>query len=98
MEIIIPIYWQEPKNKIHLRTISKCDLNGDRWTGALAQLVEQWTENPCVPGSIPGGTTRKMKSSSRKTWAFLFYRIPKTQYIFQKLHDTIGFSSMLLLA
>tara|TARA_B100001094_G_scaffold280050_1_gene290593 strand:+ start:2968 stop:3093 length:126 start_codon:yes stop_codon:yes gene_type:complete len=25
--------------------------------GALAQLVEQWTENPCVPGSIPGGTT-----------------------------------------
>jgi hypothetical protein len=27
--------------------------------GALAQLVEQWTENPCVPGSIPGGTTNK---------------------------------------
>ncbi len=25
--------------------------------GAIAQLVEQWTENPCVPGSIPGGTT-----------------------------------------
>lgn len=21
--------------------------------GALAQLVEQWTENPCVGGSIP---------------------------------------------
>ena len=28
-------------------------------TGALAQLVEQRTENPCVPGSIPGGTTTK---------------------------------------
>ncbi len=28
-------------------------------TGALAQLVEQRTENPCVPGSIPGGTTFK---------------------------------------
>lgn len=27
--------------------------------GALAQLVEQRTENPCVPGSIPGGTTTK---------------------------------------
>ena len=27
--------------------------------GTLAQLVEQWTENPCVPGSIPGGTTEK---------------------------------------
>ena len=25
--------------------------------GALAQLVEQRTENPCVPSSILGGTT-----------------------------------------
>ena len=29
------------------------------WRGTLAQLVEQRTENPCVPGSIPGGTTEK---------------------------------------
>ena len=29
---------------------------------ALAQLVEQWIENPCVPSSIlGGGTTRKIK-------------------------------------
>ena len=28
--------------------------------GAIAQLVEQRTENPCVPGSIPGGTTTKI--------------------------------------
>ena len=28
--------------------------------GSLAQLVEQWTENPCVPGSNPGGTTFKV--------------------------------------
>ena len=28
-----------------------------RTAGAIAQLVEQRTENPCVPGSIPGGTT-----------------------------------------
>ncbi len=27
--------------------------------GAIAQLVEQRTENPCVPGSIPGGTTEE---------------------------------------
>ena len=26
--------------------------------GAIAQLVEQRTENPCVPSSILGGTTR----------------------------------------
>ncbi len=28
-------------------------------TGTIAQLVEQRTENPCVAGSIPAGTTRK---------------------------------------
>ena len=31
------------------------------WRGTLAQLVEQRTENPCVPGSIPGGTTFKVQ-------------------------------------
>ena len=38
--------------------------------GALAQLVEQWTENPCVPGSIPGGTT--LKKTSAFVEVFLF--------------------------
>ena len=33
--------------------------------GAIAQSVEQWTENPCVPGSIPGGTT-SLKHKTRK--------------------------------
>ena len=28
--------------------------------GTIAQLVEQRTENPCVPGSIPGGTTKRI--------------------------------------
>ena len=32
--------------------------------GAIAQMVEQRTENPCVPGSIPGGTT--LKKSKRQ--------------------------------
>ena len=31
----------------------------EKINGAIAQLVEQRTENPCVPGSIPGGTTKK---------------------------------------
>ncbi len=35
-------------------TLSRLRLFAD---GAIAQLVEQRTENPCVPGSIPGGTT-----------------------------------------
>ena len=30
--------------------------------GAIAQLVEQRTENPCVPSSILGGTTEKRLS------------------------------------
>ena len=36
--------------------------------GAIAQLVEQRTENPCVPGSIPGGTTlnKHTKSGNNK--------------------------------
>ena len=37
--------------------------------GAIAQLVEQRTENPCVPGSIPGGTTTK-RSYSYKSDSF----------------------------
>ena len=39
--------------------------------GAIAQLVEQRTENPCVPGSIPGGTTFFMLNMVKilaKTW------------------------------
>ena len=31
--------------------------------GVIAQLVEQRTENPCVPGSIPGDTTLKIPQS-----------------------------------
>jgi hypothetical protein len=29
-------------------------------------MVEQWTENPCVPGSIPGGTTLKIRNKPDK--------------------------------
>ena len=37
--------------------------NAKTTKGAIAQLVEQRTENPCVPGSIPGGTTSKKEKS-----------------------------------
>ena len=36
-------------------------LDGFTSDGAVAQLVEQRTENPCVPGSSPGGATKKQK-------------------------------------
>ena len=38
---------------------------------ALAQLVEQRTENPCVPGSIPGGGSQ----SSLKCKGFFFLTV-----------------------
>jgi hypothetical protein len=31
--------------------------NPKREVGTVAQSVEQWTENPCVAGSIPAHTT-----------------------------------------
>ena len=40
-----------------LRKQAQMFLNIAKYDGAIAQLVEQRTENPCVPGSIPGGTT-----------------------------------------
>ena len=34
-------------------------------SGTIAQLVEQRIENPCVPGSNPGGTTTKEAAAQR---------------------------------
>jgi hypothetical protein len=43
------------------RQIGDCN----KQTGTIAQLVEQRTENPCVAGSIPAGTTEKSDKLSR---------------------------------
>ena len=45
-------------------------LHTDTKNGALAQLVEHRTENPCVPGSIPGGTTKKTLIFRNEGWRF----------------------------
>ena len=43
--------------------------------GTLAQQVEQRTENPCVLGSIPRGTTNKKRySSDKRRIAFFVWR------------------------
>ncbi len=42
--------------------------------GAIAQLVEQRTENPCVPGSIPGGTTAKRGFYQNDKNLFLYFQ------------------------
>lgn len=41
--------------------------------GALAQLVEHRTENPGVPGSIPGGTTNLKKKPVASDSLRVFY-------------------------
>ena len=45
----------------------------EKKVGALAQSVEQQTENLCVPGSIPGGTTQKSESGERKRFESRFF-------------------------
>ena len=49
----VTLFWRITKMRIYLQPL---------WRGTLAQLVEQRTENPCVPGSIPGGTTFKTRN------------------------------------
>ena len=48
--------------------------------GAIAQLVEQRTENPCVPGSIPGGTTLNKQNPDfvSKSGFFVFIKHTKS--------------------
>ncbi len=41
--------------------------------GAIAQLVEQRTENPCVPSSILGGTTKKRLLRASFSLSFTFH-------------------------
>ena len=43
----------------------------EMYVGAVAQLVEQWTENPCVAGSIPAHTTA-LKMPWQRCRGFLF--------------------------
>ena len=51
--------------------------------GSVAQLVEQWTENPCVGGSIPPRTTFNLKPcSTERGFLFLdFNRIPVHDFV-----------------
>ena len=39
----------------------------------IAQLVEQWTENPCVAGSTPARTTKAVKLRSDSVYRFFIF-------------------------
>ena len=47
--------------------------------GAIAQLVEQRTENPCVPRSIRGGTTENQAVITEVITAFILSTQKKHQ-------------------
>ncbi len=51
--------------------------------GAIAQLVEQRTENPCVPSSILGGTTRNPRRCILRGFVVLL-RHEHTQFLAQR--------------
>ena len=53
------------KKKLHLQS--------QTGTGALAQSVEQRTENPCVAGSIPAGTTTKTFPKIGRVFLFNYF-------------------------
>ena len=54
--------------------------------GALAQSVEQRTENPCVAGSIPAGTTFQSLSEMK---GFLVFKVEnRSEYFF---NSVLGF-------
>ena len=67
------------RNSLQFKKVSLPLQPQTRNNGAIAQLVEQRTENPCVPGSIPGGTTFKrliIKQLLIRVAAFFFIYYP----------------------
>ncbi len=57
--------------------------------GAIAQLVEHRTENPCVPGSIPGGTTLKEISQVYTCEIFVFLFVVLPLYIRKRIWNIV---------
>ena len=64
------------RNSLQFKKVSLPLQPQTRNNGAIAQLVEQRTENPCVPGSIPGGTTQTKVKSLILTELAIFLLVP----------------------
>ena len=73
-KIIVPLHPQTRKRRF---------IRGGNWVtfllvlhfGAIAQLVEHRTENPCVTGSNPVGTTKDLQSHNDFWRSFFFYNL-----------------------
>ena len=66
--------------------------------GAIAQLVEQRTENPCVTGSIPVGTTKKETQTS--LFFCFHFLLPSSVYnpVADSIYNTPSISTNFLAA
>ena len=63
------------RNSLQFKKVSLPLQPQTRNNGAIAQLVEQRTENPCVAGSIPAGTTKKINHLQQCRWfSFCLFR------------------------
>ena len=65
------------RNSLQFKKVSLPLQPQTRNNGAIAQLVEQRTENPCVPRSIRGGTTLIIRELLTKV-ALFYYLYPPT--------------------
>ena len=81
----IAIFKKKVSQKIWLYQKKRLPLQSQKCDGAIAQLVEQRTENPCVPGSIPGGTTRRRNC---RDFFFFLYRATHTHITQNNRTDT----------
>ena len=59
----------------------KTKVRGVLKNGVIAQLVEQRTENPCVPGSIPGDTTLRIRELQKCDSLFLCRFVPVSRLL-----------------
>ena len=73
------------RNSLQFKKVSLPLQPQTRNNGAIAQLVEQRTENPCVPGSIPGGTTENKEVCRNARCTFFLIHYHTTRFIFFKL-------------
>ena len=78
------------RNSLQFKKVSLPLQPQTRNNGAIAQLVEQRTENPCVPGSIPGGTTFTKRKIMKTAEIQLFQRF--FIYVLSAKICNLGFS------
>ena len=86
---------QVKKKCLPLQSQSKERVVLQNSNGAIAQLVEQRTENPCVPGSIPGGTTKNLnRSNSVEVFSCLY---PSLNFVYGNIANDLVMTSLGLL-